>query len=374
MDERLYDASFTLFAVQNTTFAYRNLCKDPPQKLTSNASRLQNQLSVRPKYEDEEERAKIGGLRDCKWASYHHPNSTRKEAAGNALVLTYDRAVYKFILCSNTNTLSARVVDLPLILVKASAGLTKRVLDFLRTEFQIEIFPLKIPPTLLAFSISTYISSLYSAFSETDSTSTLSLLRETIGTLRLTVSISSGAEGGAEIAQHLRSIDIDVPAETLYQLLDTETASSNATRNPSFLESLQHHIHQKTGLILPLIPKFSQKIPPTNSSSSTNPNPILNQNPNPNTNRARNPSSPSQTNPPNPITNNDEPPPTPLLRLTRLSNLSFALSTEGRLKFAHRAVDAVEGIPGLESGEGNVVRKANGMLLGALIAEAMRGG
>ena len=158
----------------------------------------------------------------------------------------------------------------------------------------------------------------------------LNLLKDTIGSLKLSISVNPGSANGAEIAQHLRNMDIDVPAETLYQLLTSSPAPAFAEgfRQYDFLLSLQHHIHQRTGLILPLLP---------NSSTGDDLN---------------------------------EPP----LKLSRTSNTSFALSTEGRLKFSSKAYEALEIVPGFASGDENVVKRANTQLLEAIVAEAMKHG
>ena len=332
MDHRLYDTSFTLHAVSDSSLPYRNLLQAKQDALRARASGLRTYFSIRPKYEDEEEKEKIGALRDCTWEVVHNPQRKRRDADMVVVVLTYDRAIYKVILYSNASKAkSDSSVDIPIVLAKASATVTKRFLSFLSETFQVTVSPLKLPSSFLSNTVLTYVSSLYSSFqSVSDTTSMLGLLRDTIGALKLSITVNTGSVTGAEIAQHLRTMDIDVPAETLYQLLTTPTTQSSSRESgPSgFLQSLQHHIHERTGLILPLPPK-------SNRSDDT-----------------------------------DEPP----LRLARISNNSFALSTEGRLKFSSKAVEALEAVAGLDSGDENTVKKANMRLLEAIVAETMHTG
>ena len=298
------------------------------------ATKLREHLSRRPIYENEEEKEKIGGLRNCTWTTYHTPKllGRRREADQVVVVLAYDRATYKFILCSNASRARAGTpVEIPLLLVKASAGITKLFNSFLAENFQVTVSPLKLPSAFLANSISTYVSALYGAFTTVSETiSMLSLLKDTIGTLKLSIVVNMASPHGAEIAQHLKTMDIDVPGETLWQLLTAPPPESlsSGTKQSLFLASLRHHIHQRTGLILPLLPT-------DNASDET-----------------------------------VEPP----LKLSRISNTSFALSCEGRLKFSSKAFEAVEGLAGLESGDGNIVKKANAYLLDATIAEALKYG
>ena len=332
MDDRLYDSSLTLYTVTDFSLPYRNLLQASQSALKARAAGLREHLSVRPRYEVDEEKEKIGGLRDCSWTAFHNPLQGRPDADTLTVLLTYDRAIYRFVLYSNASRARpGSKVDLPLLLVKASAAVTRRFLAFLTEAFQVTVNPLKLPKNFLASTVSAYVSTLYSSFqSVSDTTSMLSLLKDTIGSLKLSISVNTGSAKGAEIAQHLRNMDIDVPAETLFQLLTSSPAPTFAKgfRQYDFLLSLQQHIHQRTGLILPLLP---------NSSTSED---------------------------------MDEPP----LKLSRISNTSFALSTEGRLKFSSKAYEALETVPDLESGDGNVVKKANTQLLEAIVAEAMKNG
>jgi Kinetochore complex Sim4 subunit Fta1 len=332
MDDGLYDTSFTLYTVTDTSLPYRNLLQSHQGALHARATRLREHLSCRPKYEDEEEKEKIGGLRDCTWLAIRNPQRRSGDADGVAVILTYDKAIYKFMLFSNASTArTGTTVEIPLLLAKASATNARLFVSFLAENFHVTINPLKLPPDFVSSTISSYVSQLHSAFkSVSDTTSMVSLLKDTMANLKLSVTANIGSANGADIAQHLRTIDIDVPAETLYQLFDSAPSQpqTNGSTQPIFLSSLQHHIHQRTGLILPLLLKDA-------TADAT-----------------------------------DEPP----LKLSRVASLSFALSTEGRLKFNSRAIEAVEAIPGLESGENNVVRKANAQLLEALVTEAMKNG
>ncbi len=332
MDERLYDTSFTLYAVTDSSLPYQSLLQANQSTLNVHASRLREYLNLRPKYEDDEEKENIGGLRDCTWIAFRNPPQVRRHADVISVVLNYDRAIYKFILYSNTSTASPGTkVGMPLLLAKAPAVVTRRFLSFTVETFHVTIHPLKLPNNCLASTISVYIARLYSSFETVSgATSMLSLLKDTIGNVKLSISVNPGSANGADIAQHLRTMDLDVPAETLYQLLTLPPppAFAREYKHCGFLLSLQHHIHQRTGLILPLLP---------NSSTGDDVS---------------------------------EPP----LKLSRIASASFALSAEGRLKFSSKTFEALETVPGLDSGDENVVKKANAQLLEAIVSEAMKNG
>lgn len=242
------------------------------------------------------------------------------------VTLEYERASYRFWLLSNgcldrvNATLDTAIKgvgrrkvpwkpkgkeregmrDLPLMLAKANASVTRRFMAYLAEAFQVTLSPLRLAPDFLIDTLETYVGSLHTYFHDVSSTNNINastLLKDTIGTLKLTVSVSE-----PDIAQNLRTIDIDVPANTLHQLLKSTTINNDgdssstfpAPADQSFLTSLQTHIHARTGLILPL-------------ANST-----------------------------------QDPLPQSPLRLTRISCSAFALSAEGRLKLSSKAWEALD--------------------------------
>lgn len=341
MDDVLYDTSLTLYTITEGTKALNALLEADQDALDLKALNLQDHLSHgRARYEDEEEHEKIGGLRDCTWKLLHHED---QPAHGVIVSLLYDKITYRFIFLavqgnSNKRRKDNTVNPLPLLLIKASTSVTTRFLNFLSIHFQAPVVQaLKLPPPHLASTLSSYITSLVAAHRPIAVDYALqAFLQDTIGSVKLTITVTS-----AEIAKSLRTIDVDIPTETLSQLIrdgasdPAQAADSTASPKPErFLANLQHHIHERTGLVLPLTAD-----PESLAAQSTD----------------------------------AEPPPEAPLKLTRISTTAFALSSDpaGRLKLAMRSVQAVEVVPGLDSGrEGNVVRRANGELLRGLLAAA----
>ncbi|ETN43424.1 uncharacterized protein HMPREF1541_02583 [Cyphellophora europaea CBS 101466] len=332
MDGILYDTSYTAYAVPQATPALFALLSASPSRLSDHANTLREHLSAdRAAYEDEEEREKIGGLRDCKFAPLQRHEA---EPQGVAITLFYDKLSYKFVLYrgtpSPTKARSRRAghkkdESLPLLLIKATSSLTARFLAYLSLHFHVPtIAPLKLPVGYLADVLDVYVDGLVDAHRPVASDyALLDFFRDTVGAMKLTISLTD-----AEIAKSLRTIDVDVPPETLYQLVVESEAGT------SFLEALHKHLHARTGLLLPLAPTY----PVRRSQDNDN----LEQ---------------DKTEPP--------------LKLSRIGNAAFALSSEGRLKFSSKSMQAVDAVPGIDSGEHNVVRKANQDLLDSLIREAL---
>ena len=371
MNDVFYDTSFTLYAVSDASPQYQKLAECDQADLNVHAEALRLHLSTkRPRYESEEEREKIGGLRACRWTVIKRyagqkrkrgrdddsddfdPITTAEDAPmeGFAITLTYDKATYKFILYAASDspdqTAKPRPTKrrrkpkpntLPLLLTKSNASLSRHVLTFLTTTFSISITPLKLPPHLLQQTLQTYITSLWTSLHSISNTqSPQSQLRDTIGTLKITIATNTTHPHGLHIAKRLRSIDVDVPSETLSQLLNEATTRSHAGRRgittASFLVGLRDHVRERTGLILPLPPAVGAREVSGEDGEEGVELPW---------------------------------------KVTRISTGAFALSSEGRLKMSLKAVDAVEVVGGLGSGEGNVVRVVNRVLVAGLVREAL---
>jgi hypothetical protein len=353
MDDRLYNTSQTLSSITSTSPPFRNLLTSHPHVLNTRALLFRKHLSQVPLWQASEEHEKVGGLVGCVWETYHHPIPTatlaadeegrarKGDADGIIVTLDYERVSYRFWLLSNGSVDAVHGIlapegglqdknakkrtlpwartgpnagkgrdasdrDLPLLLSKASASVSKRFATYLEEAFGVIVTPLRVDSNWLARRLEAYVGGLSDHLHDISMQSNiaeLGLLKDTIGTLKLTVSVTE-----SEVAKSLRTIDIDVPSQTLHQLLQSSAAdaqspnssstisdSANSTPDPSatFLSALQHHIENRTGLILPL----------TGSPATLNSGP---------------------------------------LRLTRISCSAFALSTEGRIKFSSKAVEALD--------------------------------
>lgn len=383
MNSTLYDTSYTLYAVSEPSARFRDLVLCQQGALRGYERDLQDYVNnKRPAYENEEEREKIGGLRGCNWVplkryagqkrkrgrdddgdemdSYQSMGSNDVPVEGVMAMLTYDKATYKFVFYAATtqqsvqpkSTKSSRkdknTNPLPLLLMKSNASLSRHFVAFLENTFNVTVTPLKLPATLLQQTLQQYITFLYGSLQPVRSLQfTESILRDTIGNLKITLATNIAHPNGPEIAKGLRSMDIDVPSETLHQLLAAPTAKATngrssataANTTTSFLVGLCDHIHEKTGLILPLPPLTT-----TNGNHGTD----------------------STAN----EREEDEPP----LKITRISTSAFAISSEGRLKLSSKAVEALDAVEGLGSGEENLVRLANVGMIDEVVQEALRVG
>ena len=339
MDATLYTTSFTLYSLPLPTPApLLSLLIGHEPTLKTHASRLQQHLtssSRRPAYEAEEEQKKLGSLRSCDFAPL-------PAGEGVVIAIIFDQAVYKFILYTCSQSTSEK--QLPLLLVKANASFTRRVLAYLSETFQLplEPQPLKLPSFLLLSTLQEYIVSLRNGLDPVAETeSMLSLLRDIIGTLRITVSVNTGSANGSKVAPALRTIDLDVSSEALHQLLERAIPDRPGPRskrrdehpNIDFLSSLRDYITDRTGLKLPVTPETASQ-PLTENANGT-------------------------------VAANE-----PALRVTRIQSTAVAISMEGRLKLSSKPVEMMDAVPGLVSGDENVVKGANQDLLQAIVREA----
>jgi hypothetical protein len=335
MDDILYDTSLTIYALPQPTPPLTALLSASPARLNDHAETLRDHLSAgRIAYEREEERAKIGGLRDCTCALLREEEEA--EPYGVAINLLYDKVSYRVVFYGDEAPLikakgkrKRRTPDhpTPLLLIKASSSITSRFLTFLETHFHAPpVLPLRLPASYLPTTLRQYITDLVTAHAAISADhALLDFLRDTVGVLKLTISITH-----AEAAKSLRTIDIDIPPETLYQLV----ADGPPNQSGGFLGSLHKHLHARTGLLLPLVPDSAPDGAAIGAEKE----------------------------------NEAEEVP---LKLSRLSCAAFALSSEGRIKLSAKAVQAVDAIPGLGSGQENVVRMANRTMLRGLIDVAL---
>lgn len=340
MEELLYNSSFTLYALPlPTPVRLLNLLSASPSTLATHATNLQTHLtSHRPAYEAEEEREKFGSLRTC--------TITPLTTSGLEFSIIYDRTTYKFIVYTSSDTkTSPASASLPLVLAKANASLTKRFFSFLATTYHLsDPTSLKLSSHLLLFTTQTYISALHHSLEPlTENHSILSLLRDIIGSLKITISVNDASSKAQLIKPHLRTIDLDVTSETLYQLLQNSVPRRPSERSKkhddplppiTFLAELKNLVRERTGLKLPITPEEPKQPLADNVNGATI----------------------------------DE----PVLRVTRIQSTAFAISVEGRLKLSNKPVDMMDVVPGLTGGDENVVKLANKGLLEAIVKEAER--
>ncbi|RMD42471.1 hypothetical protein DV735_g2688, partial [Chaetothyriales sp. CBS 134920] len=343
MDDSFYSTSFSLYSLSlPTPPRLRSLLSADDTTLKSRSKDFYESLispSQRPVYELEEEKARLGSLRSC--------NITKLPLQqGVVLAIVYDNVVYKsiFYSCHSSPQLS-----IPLLLVKATSSLTRRLFLHFAEFFHLpsDPEPLKLPPAFLLSAVQKYIVSLRTSLDAVEENeSILSLLRDIIGVLKITITVNGGSADGAAIVKNLRTIDVGINAETLYQLLEQSIPNRPGPQSKrrgeipriTFLDSLQHHIRDRTGIILPIATENTE-----DPSLASNADDALLANAAP-------------------------------LRVTRVQSTSFAIGMEGRLKFSSRPVGMMDSVPGLTSGDENVVRAANRDLLAAVANAGMSAG
>ena len=354
MDDTLYDASWTLYSIHSTSQSYITL----PTADSTRQSRLATQLRSyldRTKvptdpYDSEAERT--GTLRDCTWTSL-------QKDAGQKIELVHDKATYRFLLMSGRETVSGKP-RLSLLLTKATAAIAKKFTGFLLDTFQGTLAPLKLPSALLQEALHAYLSTLGAEF-PSDSTPSLrqpTTIQSIIGNLKVTVTF------GAPVAPHLKTMDIDIPPDSVTKLLQqiekakqednsTRRNRTNGQRNggnesantdTTLLGLLAELIEARSGIRIPI----TTTNPTASSTGTTSPSPSTNAT---TTNAAPSPNSEQ------------------ILRISKITSAAFALSVDGRLKFAAKAVQSAVG----EAAE-TLVRMANGEMLERIVRAADGGG
>ncbi|RMZ77841.1 hypothetical protein DV737_g4158, partial [Chaetothyriales sp. CBS 132003] len=338
MDDTLYGTSFSLYSLAlPTPPRLLSLLSADDATLKAYSKVLYDNLSSpsrRPVYEAEEEKARLGSLRACDIIQLplHH---------GVVLRIAYDRVVYKsiFYTCHTSPKTS-----IPLLLVKANSSLARRLFLYFTESFNLpsDPEPLKLSASLLLSALQKYIVSLRTSLDAVEENeSILSLLRDIVGILKITIAVNAGSAGGAAIVKNLRTIDVGINAETLYQLLEESIPDRPGPKSKrrgemppiTFLHTLQHHIRDRTGLILPIIPDNTEHPLGPDADDA--------------------------------LQANEAP-----LRVTRVQSTAFAIGMEGRLKFGSKPVEMMDSVPGLTSGAENVVRAANRDLLAVIVNEA----
>ncbi|RMZ89426.1 hypothetical protein DV736_g3337, partial [Chaetothyriales sp. CBS 134916] len=342
MDDSIYATSFSLYSLAlPTPPRLLSLLSADDATLKIRSKELYDSLispSRRPIYEVEEEKARLGSLRSC------HITQLPLQH-GIVLAIAYDRVVYKSIFYTYH---TSPQTSIPLLLIKANSSLTRRLFLYFTEFFDLpsDPEPLKLSASLLLSALRKYIVSLRTNLDPVEENeSILSLLRDIIGILKITITVNAGSAGGAAIVKNLRTIDVGINSETLYQLLEQSIPDRPGPKSKrrgeippiTFLHSLQHHIRDRTGLILPIIPDSTEHPLDPNAGDT--------------------------------LQANEAP-----LRVTRVQSTAFAIGMEGRLKFSSKPVEMMDTVPGLTSGDENVVRAANRDLLAVIVNEAMSAG
>lgn len=381
MEDSLYDTSWLLHRIPRLNSALSALLTPPatdlqPQsrhteRLSSHAELFLQSLSKdRPRYEDEEEKEKLGSLRECTWRGLqaagcsdeteHMVGKKRKRDAqddghvlsrGLLISLIYEKKTYKFILY--TTSAQPRVSkrgrpdhttqvpahspnETAILLSKSSPSALKALTNYLSDTFALDdIHPLRLPSSFIQSTLETYLRSIYTSLSTAPGAgrrSTSTNLRDTIGIVKLTISFS------APVAPSLKSLEVAVHPHVVSSSLKSLATEHDRDKREFVMGLVSGLVTAKTGLRLPLLNEMDH-IPRDDHRNDE--------------------------------LDNHDPKSEPPMKLSRISNAAYVISSDQRLKFFTKAVDVVDG---LDDGEGNVVRSANEALLTAMVDEAQRQG
>ena len=402
MEDTLYDTSWTVHSILKPTPSLSRLLCLPastPQarnqhrdRLASHAESFQRTLGKeRPRYEREEEKEQLGGLKQCTWTQLHHAldddqqpdvrvggkrkrdahDDEQLECDGLLVSLFYEKKTYKFIIyttSSRSNAASKRSriatsshqsknpADRPetaILLSKSSPAALKSLLEYLSGTFSLtNIHPLKLSTTFLQTSLEKYLTlttlSLWTAYA--DNATRRDKLHRVLSTLKLTISFS------APIAPSLRSIEVAIPAQTVSQHYKHVLAAKEEDRPAAFMGALAGWILNKTGFhIAPPMQSddLGRKKENEQQIGTVDPSPELRE------------ASPAPDRVAETVVEKTKGP----MRISRISNGSWALSMDGKIKFSMKAVDVVA-----DAGDemGSCVKRANADMLAGVVEEARR--
>ncbi|KIV83791.1 hypothetical protein PV11_05785 [Exophiala sideris] len=368
MENCFYETSWLVHSIPKLTASFAALLTPPSTheqvrhryQLSTHADTFRDTLShARPHYEYEEEKEKLGVLRQCKWtrlggdasetAQADYAGRKRKRAdsvmdgsldQGILISLVYEKTTYRFVLYTTNINAAKRSRSLPwaqscsrsqkptaVLLSKSSPSVLRSLTNYLYDTFAVDnIHPLQLPSTFIQGTLQRYLSSIYSSL-ETASNSQQGRVQDTfinvISTVKVHIAFS------APVAPHLKSLEVAIAP---YAVLKAMPENGNSGKD-YFMGAISSYIHANTGLILPVADEEEGSDDGRHAIEA------------------------------------DSPKPEPPMKISRISNAAYAISCDHRLKFVLRAVDAVHGS---DSPEENCVRRANQEVLDAVVEEAAR--
>ncbi|KIW14633.1 hypothetical protein PV08_07417 [Exophiala spinifera] len=379
MEDAFYDTSWLVHSVRKLTPSFLALLaptstdserSQQTDILSSHAEGFAESISRdRPRYESEEEKEKLGLLRQCKWTQLGQGTSaaaqtpthysagrkrrrdddTSSRIHGISISLIYEKSTYKFIIYTHTTSLaiaskrnrtaplsaaSVAVEDQTAVLLsKSSPAVLKALLSYLCDKFTPlpDIYSLHLPSRFIQGTLQTYLSAISSSLTTSSSSSSdltqsqmQDLFIDVISSVKLTITFS------APVAPHLKSLDVAVAPFAVLKAIPEPGLPNNRDH---FMGTIANFIWAHTGLKLPVDTEYTATGPATRVDE------------------------PEQAKP--------EP-----MKISRISTAAYAISCDHRVKFVARAVNAVDGPE--QQPQDNCVRVANHELLVAVLDEARR--
>ncbi|OQU96263.1 hypothetical protein CLAIMM_02370 [Cladophialophora immunda] len=410
MDDALYDALTPVLSIPTLPAALSALVSRPPsgrrededkqrERLSSHADAFRRSLSRdRPRYEDEEEREKLGGLRQCAWTRLDNIDAGEEEnqrlelrvgkrrkrkvggrgdgggdgehpqLKGLAVSLIYEKDTFQFVIYTRslgsdlpkrkriTATTYQRTTESreesAILLSKSSTAALKAFTAYLRDTFAVAaVYPFEPSSSLMQSTLEKYLGTIRASLPDAGDTSSEAILQNfsnIIGKIELTFSFSH------PVAKGLKSLHVAVPATSfLTWYMPTEASrGGHRGRRKTFLGSLAGWIRTKSGLGLPILyekdGQDNHKEGDDDSDSDSD-------------------------------NNDDDPrrgkaaPASVMMKISKISTEAYTISAASGVKFKSRAVHAAEvagaGADSDRDGEenDNCVRRANKDLLLAFI-------
>ena len=288
----LYDTSWTAYRITWTTKS--STCQKLLTRPTSRSLKAQQlQEHLRSTGDEPEEIDESAGgesnIKSCTWnaiekledgAEFAEVSMPEGRSCGLYINMVYEKAVYKAAIVGESTAYAdeSSPIRLPLLLVKAPAALTRKLLIFLADNLHAKVQPMKLPSSLLQSCLHNYLSTFASASAQSPVEDRRKVVRNVIKDLKISLAFS------VPTAPELKAIDVDIPLDTARQLFQ---ASDNG--KAPFMPLVAAHLRQHTGIILP---------PPSENVEDT-----------------------------------------PVVRVSKIVNGAFALSVDGRIKIVGKAFD-----------------------------------
>lgn len=261
-DECLLDTSWSLYSVRDLSWPSRdirdtNAFGGPSRNLDT----ILQRTSIGGAEYDEEDSDRAGGFHRSSWKLIRSESIRNGTPKGVLITVEYDRSSYKAVLLLQPNTPQralpgSRSPRIPLLLLRMPTTLSRRFVKFLENDMSpttsVTVRPLKLPTSLLCSMLESYIYNLSTLPSARalPSYSKDAALQDLPNQMLRDVRISLSFSG--PVAPHLRSLDVDIPFETVWKLIQPGLEKGDdRNEGTGFFHRVSGHIDRTMGLKLP---------------------------------------------------------------------------------------------------------------------------
>lgn len=300
----------------------------PHDNLEYLAGKLQDHLihrgTIEPKDELNDQATKHGQLSKCSISAIKFEQNIDtgldKEISGLLIEACYQLATYRIVILRNQNPHTGASSS-ALMLHKGNQRFLNHFKDWLDTA-------LDLPPAE-SFQLTPYtLLQIFSGFVDVVSTGwtvganpadalRVAILRQIVGNVKITITFA--AAENPDLATKLKHIDLDIPSDTINELIGNTAVSQTIGKGAgnAALEGLSKGTHEKTGLKLPFTPDQASSDQIKES----------------------------------------------LCKVTKIACATFAISTEGKLKFSGKPIEQAELVGYEETLVRNTISKILELLL-----------